>query len=74
LWADGGPHFDSNLFVLYLSSFQKTHGIFFLLNFHIAGEGKCDLDRFFGQLVCAEKRYVLHGKDIIGIVFNFSIF
>jgi hypothetical protein len=52
-----------------LSIFQIAQKILFLLNYHIAGEGKCDLDRFFGQLVCAEKVFVLKGNDIRGISF-----
>jgi hypothetical protein len=70
IWCDGGAHFDSHLFALYLASFQKNYRIRFFLNYHIAGEGKCDLDRFFGFLVCAEKLYIFHGMDIIGVFFK----
>lgn len=74
LWCDGGAHFDSHLFALYLSAFQVSNGKFFLLNYHIAGEGKCDLDRYFGYMVCAEKRYYFTGKDLIGSYFFLKLF
>jgi hypothetical protein len=73
LWCDGGAHFDSHLFLLYLAAFQQAQEIPFLLNYHIAGEGKCDLDRFFGCLVCFERKYVLRGLELIGIHFCFIL-
>lgn len=67
IWADGGPHFDSHLFWIYLSIFQRQHNKKFLLNYHIAGEGKCDLDRFFGYLVALENRFVIKFGALFGM-------
>ena len=66
LWCDNGAHFDSTLFRLYLAKYQENRKKTFSLNYHVAGEGKCDLDRYFGLMNARETRYVLSGKDIIG--------
>jgi hypothetical protein len=39
-------------------------------NFHVAGEGKCTLDRFFGSLAKKEKTFLYSQRDITSMLFK----
>jgi hypothetical protein len=50
-----------------MANYQVTNKIKFFLNFHEAGEGRCNLDRYFGYMVALEKQYMLREADIVGM-------
>lgn len=37
-------------------------------NFHEKGEGKCDLDRYFGAMSAVERTFLINQHDIKGIL------
>jgi hypothetical protein len=40
-------------------------------NFHEKGEGKCDLDRYFGAMSARERTFLMNEKDIEGMENSF---
>ena len=66
-WSDHGPHFHCDLFWSYTKTLMGKFNLKeFLINFHIAGEGRCALDKYFGYLAALEYKFVLRKEDIVG--------
>ena len=74
LWSDNGQHFKYKLFLTLMEGFLNNNPCFKVCqNFHERGEGKCDLDRYFGALSARERTFLLNKKDIRGTSFLLNL-
>ena len=51
---------------------KKNPRFFVCQNFHKKGEGKCDLDCYFGAMSAVERTFLINKHDIKGNVLDFN--
>lgn len=75
MWSDQAQHFTFSLFWTYMEVFCANQPRFsFFHNMHEKGEGKCFLDRYFGQLTALERTFLYNVDDIRGDIYFYLTF